>query len=135
MSLTTVLHTGTINGKPVRFVRSPRTGPDFPWHVADDLFHALTFPRPVRREFQRRLKADHAADVKTVALADGIVTIAPHYMAQGAIGAAVDIGCAARSAEGDYGREGSKALTTFLNSKGVTGFDAVNYAIEAVRRA
>lgn len=134
-SLTPILHSGVVNGKPLRFVPSPLTGPDFPWHVADDLFAALAFPRAVRREFSRKLKAEHAKDVKTVATAAGIVTIAPHFMAQGAIGAAVDIGCAPRSVEGEYGREGVKALNKFLDPRGIKDMDAVAYAIDAARRA
>ncbi len=135
MSLQPVLHTGEVNGRPVRFFRSPREGADFPWHVADDLFHALTFPRAVRREFQRRLKADHKDDVRTVATPDGIVTIAPHYMAQGAIGAAVEIGCAPALVEGEYGRVGVAALNIVLAERGLSGMNAIQYSIEAARRA
>lgn len=135
MSLTSVLHTGDIGGKPVRFYRSPRQGAHFPWHAADDLFLALSFPRPVRKEFQRRLKSDHADDVRTVATPEGIVTIAPHYMAQGAIGAAVEIGCAPASVEARYGVEGVKALNLILAERGIIGAAGIQFAIDAARRA
>lgn len=135
MSLTTVLHVAEINGKPVRFFRSPGQGADFPWHAADDLFHALAFPRPVRREFQRRLKSDHGDDVRTVATADGIVTIAPHYMAQGAIGAGIDIGCTPPSAEVAYAKAGVAALKVFFDERGISGMDGVQFTIDAARRA
>jgi len=133
--LTAALHTADLLGVPVRFFRSPRQGADFPWHAADDLFQALSFPRAVRREFQHRLKADHARDVRTVATSDGIVTIAPHYMAQGAIGAAVEIGCAPASAEGAYGLAGVAALNLALSERGITGMASVQFVIDAARRA
>lgn len=135
MSLQTTLHTADVNGKPVRFFRSPQQGPDFPWHVADDLFLALGFPRPVRKEFQRRLKADHADDVRTVATSDGIVTIAPHYMAQGAIGAGIDIGCTPTTAEASYARAGVVCLNLILAERGLSGEAALRFAIDAARRA
>lgn len=133
--LTSVLHTADILGTPVRFFRSPRQGADFPWHAADDLFQALSFPRAVRREFQRKLKADHGKDVRTVATPEGIVTISPHYMAQGAIGAALEISCAPASVEGAYGVAGVAALNLMLAERGITGMAGVQFAIEAARRA
>lgn len=134
MSLTSILHTADVNGKPVRFFRSPQQGPDFPWHVADDLFLALGFPRSVRKEFQRKLKADHAGQVRTVATSDGIVTIAPHYMAQGAVGAGIDIGCTPLSAEASYAKAGVAALNVFFDERGISGMDGVQFAIDAARR-
>lgn len=135
MSLQTTLHTADVNGKPVRFFRSPQQGPDFPWHVADDLFLALGFPRPVRKEFQRKLKADHADQVRTVATSDGIVTIAPHYMAQGAIGAGIDIGCTPPTAESSYAVAGLAGLKLILAERGLSGEAALRFTLDAARRA
>ena len=41
-------------------------------------------------------------DVRTVATASGIITIAPHFAAQGLIGAAVEAGLASASFEDRY---------------------------------
>ena len=46
----------------------------------------------------------------TTATIDGVTTIAPHWMAQGLIDAAVEFGAATASIERDYVREGVKAL-------------------------
>lgn len=132
--LTPILHTATVAGKPVRFVASPLTGPDFPRHVAEDLFLALRFPRAVRREFQQRLQDRFSGEVRTVATTTGIVTICPHYMAQGGIGAGEEIGCAPYEAAGDYARAGAAALTVLTNSLGLSGLDRVVYAADAFKR-
>lgn len=132
--LTPILHTATVAGRPVRFVASPLSGPDFPWHVAEDLFLALRFPRPVRREFQQRLQGKFSSEVRTVATATGIVTICPHYMAQGSIGAGEEIGCAPYEAAGDYARAGAAAMTALTKGLGLSGLDSVVYACDAFKR-
>lgn len=132
--LTPILHAATIAGKTVRFVAPPNPGPDFPWHVADDLFVALRFPRPVRREFQQRLQGKFSGEVRTVATATGIVTICPHYMAQGSIGAGEEIGCAPYEANGDYARAGAAALTALTTGLGLNGIESVAYVCEAFKR-
>lgn len=85
--------TGTLNDKPLRFFKAPLSGPHFPWHAAEDLHRCLALPRDLRRHFQQRLmSSEWKANVLTVATADGIVTIAPHFVAQGLIGAMQDVG-------------------------------------------
>jgi len=132
--LTPILHTATVAERPVRFVAPPLTGPDFPWHVAEDLYLALRFPRAVRREFQQRLQDKFSSEVRTVATATGIVTICPHYMAQGCIGAGEEIGCAPYEAAGDYARAGAAALSALTNGLGLSGLESVAYACEAFKR-
>lgn len=133
-ALTPILHEAMIAGVRVRFFKPQAGSPDFPWHVADDLFAALRFPRPVRRHFQQRLRAEHASSIRTVATSEGIVTLAPHFMAQGAIGAGEEIGCAPYDAELDYARAGAAALTKLTNLLGLHGMESVEYACEAARR-
>lgn len=132
--LTPILHTATVAERPLRFVAPPLTGPDFPWHVAEDLFMALRFPRAVRREFQQRLQGKFSGEVRTVATSSGIVMICPHYMAQGSIGAAEEIGCAPYEAAGDYARAGAAALTALTNALGLSGHESVAYACDAFKR-
>lgn len=128
------LHVATVAGERVRFFNPPTGAPDFPWHVADDLFVALRFPRAVRRHLQQSLRAEHASSIRTVATSEGIVTLAPHFMAQGVIGAGEEIGCAPYEAEIDYARAGAKALGVLTASMGLQGMDSVAYAAEAFRR-
>ncbi len=132
--LTPILHEATVAGVRVRYFRPQAGTPDFPWHVADDLFAALRFPRPVRQHLQRSLRSDHGSTIRTVATSEGIVTLAPHFMAQGAIGAGVDIGCAPYDAETDYAKAGAAALTKLADSLGLGGLERVQYACEAARR-
>jgi hypothetical protein len=89
------VHTAPIGNATVRFFKSPFSGPDLPWHAADDLAACLGLPRAGRRQFRRMLMSGpFKGDVRVVATADGIVTIAPHSTAQGLIGAAIDAGIA-----------------------------------------
>lgn len=99
-------YTGTLNDKPLRFFKAPLQGAQFPWHAAEDLHACLSMPRSLRRHFQQRLKSSEwKDDVRTVATADGIVTIAPHFIAQGLIGAMQDVGHADARTEILYARE------------------------------
>jgi len=89
------IHVASIGKSTLRFFRSPLAGPDLPWHVHDDLVACLGLPRDVRRQFHRMLtNGPFKADVRGIATADGIVTIAPHFAAQGLIGAAIEAGMA-----------------------------------------
>ena len=97
------IHTADLGKSTLRFFRSPLSGPDLPWHVHDDLVACLGLPRDVRRQFRQMLiGGPFKADVRAVAAADGIVTIAPHFAAQGLIGAAMQIGLASPALEAEY---------------------------------
>ncbi|GBQ19431.1 hypothetical protein AA12717_0245 [Gluconacetobacter sacchari DSM 12717] len=39
-----LLHTGLVNGQPVRFYQAPHGGASYPWHAHDDLLAAMQFP-------------------------------------------------------------------------------------------
>lgn len=85
--LASPLHVGRLNGRTLRFFRAPLAGTHLPWHAFDDLQTCLSLPEALRAALKRDLMADWGRDVRTVATADGIVTIAPHWMAAGLVGA------------------------------------------------
>jgi hypothetical protein len=100
------LHVGTVSGQPLRFFKTPLDDgkPDLPWHAVDDLQRVLGLNREQRKFFLHKLRN---RDVRTVATADGIITIAPHYMAQGTIDAMIEMGKAPASVRAEYDRVGS----------------------------
>lgn len=102
--------TGALNDKSLRFFKAPLPGPHLPWHAAEDLHACLGLPRDLRRHFQQRLKSSEwKDDVRTVATAEGIVTIAPHFVAQGLIGAMIDVGRADAKTEISYAKQAKEA--------------------------
>jgi hypothetical protein len=80
------IHTGRLNGQPVRFFKGPTGGPELPWHAVDDLYRALGLPRAVRRQLLRMTQETWRQELRTVATTDGVVTIAPHDVAQACSG-------------------------------------------------
>lgn len=87
IGLVSPISRGCLNGRPLRFFRAPLSGTHLPWHAFDDLQACLALPEDVRAGLKRDLMADWSRHVRTVATADGIVTIAPHWMAAGLVGA------------------------------------------------
>lgn len=85
--LASPLHVDRLNGRPLRFFRAPLAGTHLPWHAFDDMQACLALPEGLRIALKRDLMADWSRDVRTVATADGLVTIAPHWMAAGLVGA------------------------------------------------
>lgn len=94
--------TGNLNGHRLRFFKAPTDQPQLMWHSWDDLVASASLPRSMRREFKRKLQDDYGAEVRTVATAEGITTIAPHYMAQGFIGSMMELGFAPPSTDMSY---------------------------------
>ena len=110
-ALTRPLHVGTIRGHQLRLYRTPNNDgrPDLPWHSVEDLYRCIGMRRDLRREFQRKMKSGpFGHDFKTVATPDGIVTIAPHYVAQGTISSCLQTGCS--DIYDEYSREFAAAL-------------------------
>jgi hypothetical protein len=107
----TPLHIATVGGHSLRFFRTPLNDgrPDLPWHCVDDLHKCLGLNRDLRRIFLRKLK-NAKWPSKTIAAADGVITIAPHFVAQGTIDAMVDEGIAPGSVGTEYARTGAEAL-------------------------
>jgi hypothetical protein len=104
------LYTGTVNGHPVRFFKAPLPGLHIPWHAVEDLQKAANLPRDLRRRMLRMTQESWPGQLRTVATADGLVTIAPHYAAQGFIGAAIKKGYVPASLEIEYANAGAKAM-------------------------
>jgi hypothetical protein len=107
-----ILHIGTVCGHPVRFFKTPNDDgrPDFPWLSIDDLQQAVGMSRSARRFFLHKLRKDWGDVARTIATTDGLVTIAPHFVAQGLLDALVDTGMALSKARSDYDQAGTNAL-------------------------
>ncbi|MBK3775924.1 hypothetical protein GAY31_17455 [Azospirillum brasilense] len=98
------IYIGTVNGHAVRFFKTPLNDgrPDFPWHSVDDLMKACNLDRGQRRHFLRMMQKDHPGTIRTIATQDGVVTVAPHFQAQGLVDAMVHVKQAGKSARSDY---------------------------------
>jgi hypothetical protein len=105
------LHVAVIGGHPVRFFRTPLNDgrPDMPWHCVEDLHRCLGLNRDQRRIFLRELK-NSKWPTKTIPAADGILTIAPHFIAQGVVDSMTDAGMAPKSVRDEYDQAGAEAL-------------------------
>jgi hypothetical protein len=117
---TTALHIATVGGHPLRFFRTPLDDgrPDFPWHAVDDLHRGLGLDRRARRFFLAKLRSDHG-ELRTAATSDGLVTVAPHFMAQSTIDVMVDEGMAPASARSEYDRASEAAMKKLAHDLGL----------------
>ncbi|WP_331299202.1 hypothetical protein [Methylobacterium oryzae] len=88
--LVSPIYIGTLNAKPLRFFKSPTDEPQLVWHAWDDLVACASLPRALNEKFQRSLRRDYPEAIRTVATAEGIVTIAPHWMAQDFINSMIE---------------------------------------------
>jgi hypothetical protein len=102
------LHVAEINGKRLRFFKTPLddSKPDFPWHAVEDLYRCMKLPKSLRRHFPERVRAG-----RTIATAEGIVSIAPHCMAEAAIGAMIEV----KQAPASFANEYSFAAVAAMN--------------------
>lgn len=75
-----------MSGSIFRYFRSPiyqnTREPDMPWHVFNDLVEALGLDEDAASFLLRRLR-ENWPEPKTIASTSGLVTIAPHFMAEG----------------------------------------------------
>jgi hypothetical protein len=103
----TPLHVAEINGERLRFFKTPFDDgkPDLPWHAVDDLYRIMKLPRSLRRHFRERIGA-----ARTIATAEGIIGISPHYQAQGAIKGMIEMKQAPASLENDYATVAAEAM-------------------------
>lgn len=82
------LYIGQVNGRPVRFYRAPNGVIALPWHSMTDLVSATGMPSEAQIVFLDMTSTGQwQDDVRTVQTDTGPLLIAPHWMAQGAIGA------------------------------------------------
>ncbi len=103
MSIIKPLATAIVNGKPVRFFRSPSEGLEFPWHAYMDVLAAMDLPDDVQEHFLRMMRGGPYRDAtRVLATSEGPTVIAAHFAAQGFIGALHDLGKATPHFEEDY---------------------------------
>jgi hypothetical protein len=108
--ITQPLHVAIIRGHQLRFYRTPNNDgrPDLPWHCCDDLYRCMGLPRGVRKHLQRHMKSrPFRNDFRTAATPDGVITIAPHYVAQSIAAMWHELECA--DIENEYARGGAAA--------------------------
>ena len=115
MTIVAPIHTATISGHEVRFFESPKGQPDLPWHAVDDLFKDCIPSRHDRRFYLRSIQRDWGIDIVTVATPTGPVTIAPHFAAQGLLGAMIEVGRISEEVERAYVDAGIAALDALTN--------------------
>jgi hypothetical protein len=89
METTTMLvepiHVATIRGHQLRFFKTPNNDgrPDMPWHSHDDLIKCVGLGRNERRMMLRMCQKGPLKNAfRSVATAEGVVVIAPHYVAR-----------------------------------------------------
>src|SRR5258707_182286 len=88
------LHVATVGGHPLRFFKTPLDDgrPDLPWVAVDDLGRCLALSRAHRRIHMAVFYRLQKEMVRTIATADGPVTIVPHALAKPALEALFDTG-------------------------------------------
>jgi hypothetical protein len=108
------LHVASIGGHPVRFFRTPNNDgrPDLPWHAVDDLYRALELNREQRKGFLHMLRK--RGGIRTLATSDGIVIVAPHFIAQGCIDAMIDVGVAPSAVRIEYDLASTEAVQKLI---------------------
>jgi hypothetical protein len=114
------IHIATIDGKPLRFFRSPVKDPDMPWFAIDDLPRCFGLSRLTCMVLETMKRGLRYADVvRRVSTLDGTVTIAAHSAAQGFFGAAEQQGELPKSALMTYLEAGVPATQKLLRDAGV----------------
>lgn len=122
MSLVSPIHIEAVGLANIRFFAPPSGAREFPWLSIDDLYGSMALPRAARRDFNRRLRSSEwRNDTRTVATADGIVNIVPHFMAQGLIDAMREVGQVHSEFYGRYSAAGAKAMTKLTDGLSPTG--------------
>lgn len=130
------IHTGTINRTAVRFFPGPGEEPDLPWHAHEELLAALALPRTLRRVLKAGVLKHWRDHCRTVEVEEEPVLLAPHFVAQGLIGAAQEAGGAITTVpdlvEREYVREAQEALQA-LTAGMATVQERVAFALHAFR--
>jgi hypothetical protein len=127
MKLHAPIYTGQVNGHPVRFFKTPFNDgrPDFVWHAVDDVDMILGLAPEGRQMMMRMTNEDYGRYLRTVATKDGVVTIAPHFMAQGKLGAFASQGAIPESVEFEYVKAAAQAQREMEARIGAVGFEYV----------
>lgn len=112
MSLVAPVHIAAVGLANLRFFGPPNGGREFPYVSVDDLHACLSLPHELRRTLKSNLRSTKwRDDTFTVATADGIVSLVPHFMAQGLIHAMQEVGRAPAGFHDAYIVGGSAAMT------------------------
>ena len=106
------IHTAIINDKPLRFFKSPHDRPDLPWHVPADLAKCFGLAEGLATAILHDMKTGDRwkDDVRIVATAEGLITIASHSVAQGFLGAMEEVGQISKGAFEAYAQAGLPAM-------------------------
>ncbi|WP_158811086.1 hypothetical protein, partial [Beijerinckia sp. L45] len=126
-------HVAEINGKPLRFFGSADDRPELPRHSLDDLMVVCGFDRGDRRHFMRATQKAYGHCLRVVTTWTGPVTTAPHFVAQGLIGAAVDVGRTGNDTYEKYTRAGIDALNAI--TKGVPHEAQGDWLMSAIKNS
>jgi len=110
------IHTAAINGVTVRFFRGPAAGPDMPWHAHEELLAALALPRDLRRALKAALLKSWKDACHTVEVDGEPVLLAPHFVAQGLIGMAQEVGKGVTTTPDLVDREYARAGVAAMNA-------------------
>lgn len=133
---TTVLHSANINDVSVRFFRSDRDGPDFPFVSLLDLLSAARFPITDRKVFMENLPREFPDEVASLAVDnDGqveIVRACSNSMAQGVFGIAEHIG--AVDIDLPYRLAAVDAMDRFTRERGMSEAEAFSFSLTAAMR-
>jgi hypothetical protein len=114
------IHIAAINGKSLRFFRSPVKDPDMPWFAVDDIPKCFDLSRLARMVLEIIKREPKWADVRyRVSTIDGVVTIASHDAAKGFFGAAEQQGELPKSALMTYLEAAAPATKKLLDAAGI----------------
>jgi hypothetical protein len=105
------LHIGPVNGVRVRFFQSPINDgrADLPWLAWDDLLAAFPLPEAMRTGFRQQLRSDWPDAARTVATAEGLAVLVPHFAGQGFVAGMAE--CLGIDADTDYHLAMSAAMS------------------------
>ena len=130
------IHAAKINGVTVRFFCGPADGPDMPWHSHEELLAALALPRDLRRALKAALLGSWNDACHTIEADGEPVLIAPHFVAQGVIDMAKEVGrgvtITPEVVDHDYARAGVAALNA-LTAHLPAVEDRIDWAMQAFR--
>ena len=118
MTVVTPIHVAAIGLGNMRFYAPPSSGQEFPWVALEDAMHCFCLPRGMRRRAKQDMQRDWKGQAQTVATNDGVVTIVPHFMAQGMAYAMIDCGRCDGSVLAKYGLAGSAAMAKLTDGLG-----------------
>ncbi|MGU3421375.1 hypothetical protein [Methylobacterium sp. D54C] len=116
IAIASPIHTATINAITVRFFRGPTDGPDMPWHAHEELLAALAMPRDLRRLLKAALLKHRKDACHTVEVDGEPLLLAPHFVAQGLIGMAQEVGRGVTTTPDLVDREYARAGVAAMNA-------------------